>query len=96
MNIELLGTALESPAKMLLLLVVVVMLIGRLYKQVSEKPTYYWAFLAPIALLGVAAARYAFLDQLGGDLLGDLMSVLGGLLLIGMLLILYRRMVLRQ
>jgi prolipoprotein diacylglyceryltransferase len=70
------------------------LLIARMYWVVSSEKTYYWAFLIPIVLFGVAAVRQAFLGGAGetGDLLADGFSAVGGVLLIVLCMWLYYRM----
>jgi hypothetical protein len=66
---------------LLAILLVLMLLIARLYQRVSGRQTFFWAFAVPIALFGVASARYAFNNQVGGDPLGDVLWGLGGALL---------------
>ncbi len=74
------------------ILLVILLLIARFYENVSGERTYFWLFGAPIILWGMASARYAFLGQVGGDLLGDALWLLGGLLLAGLCIYLYNLM----
>ena len=47
----------------------------------------------PIVLFGLASARYAFIDQMiGTDPLGDILWLLGGVLLAGICIYLYNLM----
>jgi energy-converting hydrogenase Eha subunit A len=63
---------------LLAVLIFFLILIGRLYQKIEGKRTYYAAFAPPVVLLGVATARYAYLNQLGGDLFADLLWAVGG------------------
>ena len=45
-----------------------------------------------IVLFGLASARYAFLDRVSGDPLGDVLWLGGGLVLAGMCIYLYNLM----
>jgi len=74
------------------IILVLLLLIARFYQNVSGEPTHFWVFSLPIILFGLAAARYSFVDQLNGDVLGDLLWLLGGLLLAGMCIYLYNVM----
>lgn len=57
--------------------------IARFYEKKSGRHTYYWSFAGPIILFALAAIRYVFLmPDIVGDVLGDLMRFMGGLLLI--------------
>jgi len=73
-------------------LLLILLLIARFYQNVSGERTYYWAFGLPMIMFGAASARYAFLDRLGGDALGDGLSLAGGLLLAGICIYLYNLM----
>lgn len=78
------------------ILLVLLLLIGRLYQRVSGRQTWYWAFAIPAGLFGVASARYAFTNQLGGDTLADALWGIGGLILIALCVFLYGRMIARR
>jgi len=73
-------------------LLTILLLIARFYQNVSGERTYYWTFGLPIIIFGAASARYAFLDRIGGDPLGDMLSLAGGLLLAGICIYLYNLM----
>jgi hypothetical protein len=68
------------------------LLIGRFYQNVTGERTRYWIFSIPIVLFGLASARYAFIDRVSGDVLGDLLLFGGGLVLAGMCIYLYNLM----
>lgn len=77
---------------MLTVLLTFLLLIARFYQNVSGERTYFWIFSAPLVLFGMAAARYAFINQVSGDPLGDLLGFAGGVLLAGMCVYLYNVM----
>jgi len=74
------------------ILLVLLLLIARFYQNVSGERTHFWVFSLPVVVFGLAAARYSFVDQLNGDALGDVLWLLGGLLLAGMCIYLYNVM----
>ncbi len=74
------------------IVLVILLLIARFYESVSGERTYFWLFGAPIILWGIASARYAFLGQVGGDPLGDVLWLAGGLLLACLCIYLYNLM----
>jgi len=74
------------------ILLLLLLLIARFYQNVSQERTYYWVFGLPIVIFGLGAARYAFLDRVGGDPLGDLLWFSGGILLAAMCVYLYNLM----
>jgi hypothetical protein len=76
----------------LAVLLTLLLLIARFYQNVSGERTRYWVFTLPIVMFGAASARYAFIDSIYGDLLGDLLWFSGGLLLAGMCVYLYNVM----
>ena len=76
----------------LAVLLTLLLLIARFYQNVSGERTYYWAFILPIVLFGLASARYAFLDRVSGDPLGDVLWLGGGLVLAGLCIYLYNLM----
>lgn len=74
-------------------LLTILLLIGRFYENVTGERTRFWIFGLPIILFGLASARYAFIDQaIGGDVLGDALWLLGGVLLAGICIYLYNLM----
>jgi hypothetical protein len=76
----------------LTVLLLLLLLIARFYQNVSKERTYYWAFSLPIILFGLGSARYAFVDRVGGDLIGDLLWLAGGGLLAYLCISLYNLM----
>lgn len=77
---------------MMAILLILLLFIARFYQNVSKEQTYYWAFGVPIVLFGIASARDAFVDQVGGDALGDSLWFIGGVLLVGLCIYLYNLM----
>ena len=73
-------------------LLTILLLIARFYQNVSGERTYFWLFGAPIVFFGMASARYAFLNRISGDPLGDALWLMGGVLLAGMCIYLYNLM----
>lgn len=76
----------------LTILLILLLLIARFYQNVSREQTYYYLFGLPIILFGAASVRDAFIDQVSGDLLGDALWFVGGLILIGLCIYLYNLM----
>ena len=68
------------------------LLIARFYEKSFHEPTGFRLFVLPAALFGAAAVRYASVDQLAGDALGDMLAGAAGLCLIFLCISLYRRM----
>ena len=68
--------------------------IGRFYQQKSGRRSYYPSFFIPIALFALAAIRYTFLaPAIVGDVWGDVMRFLGGVVVGGFGLFLLRLMI---
>ena len=76
----------------LAVLLVILLLIARFYEYMSGERTRFWLFGAPIVIFGMASARYAFIDRMTGDVLGDVLWMLGGIVLAGMCVFLYNLM----
>ncbi len=76
----------------LAVVIAIMMLIARFYQNFSGDQTYYPLYLIPLVLFGVAAVRYASLNQISGDWLGDALSGVGGSVLIILSVLLYHRM----
>lgn len=67
--------------------------IARFYEKKSGLRSYYLSFFGPMILFALAAIRYIFLmPYIAGDLWGDLMRFLGGLMLGGFGLFLLKLM----
>lgn len=68
--------------------------IGRFYQQKSGRRSYYPSFFIPIALFALAAIRYTFLaPAIVGDVWGDVMRFLGGVVIGSFGLFLLRLMI---
>lgn len=73
-------------------LLVFLLLIARFYQRFATERTFFEWFAVPILLFGVAIMRYASIGQIAGDIVGDLLMGLAGILLIVMSVFLYHRM----
>lgn len=69
-----------------------VLLIARVYQKFSGQNTYFRLYLVPIVLFGAGAARAAGLEPQQADILADLLFAGGGLVLLALIALLYRRM----
>lgn len=69
-----------------------VLLIARFYERFSGERTFYRWYALPVVLYGMAAVRFASIDQVAGDPLGDLLAGAAGLTLIVLIGRLYRQM----
>ena len=76
----------------LTILLAFLLLIARFYQNVSKERTYYWMFSLPVIVFGLASARYAFINLLDGDWLGDSLWFVGGVILAGLCFYLYKLM----
>jgi hypothetical protein len=72
------------------------LLIARFYQKFSGERTYFRLFLVPVVLFGGAAVRYASIDQVIGDPLGDILQAVAGVVLIALCLKLYQLMIVQQ
>lgn len=54
---------------------------SELYSNAPQQRTFYQFYLFPLLLFLIAAVRYAFLDDLAGDVGGDLAFFVGGIML---------------
>ena len=70
-------------------LIVFLMLIARFYQRFSGEKTFFQLYLIPILLFGGQAVRQS---NTPNDMLGSLLAALGGIVLLGLSLLLYRRM----
>jgi hypothetical protein len=69
------------------------LLIARFYERFSgERMRYRW-FVLPIIGYGLASVRYASIDRLGGDALGDALAALAGVALMVLCAHMLQRMV---
>lgn len=73
-------------------LLVFLLLIARFYQRFSGEPTYFRLFSLPVILFGIATVRYASINQIAGDELGDMLSIIGGAALVFQCLFLYHVM----
>ena len=76
----------------LAILVFFLILIARFYGRFSGDRTRYLLFAVPLIGYGIAAVRYASIDRSTGDLMGDLVAALSGLILIMLVARLYHLM----
>ena len=76
----------------LAILLTLLLLIARFYENMSGERTHFWLFGAPIIFFGMASARYAFIDRTTGDPLGDVLWIIGGVVLAGLCISLYNLM----
>jgi hypothetical protein len=65
-------------------LIILLNRIARFYQLTSGRRSYYQLFWAPLACISLGALRYAMQGTLGGDVLGDGLMLIGGVLLIGL------------
>jgi len=65
-------------------LIVLLNRIARFYQITSGRKSYYQLFWVPVACISLGAVRYATQGMLTGDVLGDGLMLLGGVLLIGL------------
>jgi hypothetical protein len=73
-------------------LLLFLLLIARFYQRFSGEQTYFRLFSAPIILFGMATVRYASINQVAGDGLGDLLSLGAGVILVIQCVFLYHLM----
>jgi hypothetical protein len=64
-------------------LIILLNRIARFYQLTSGRKSYYQLFWAPLGCLSLGALRYATQGMLAGDVLGDGLMLIGGVLLIG-------------
>ena len=70
-------------------LIVFLMLIARFYQRFSGEKTHFRLYLIPILLFGAQAVRQTNFVH---DALGNVLAALAGVILLGLSLLLYRRM----
>jgi hypothetical protein len=73
-------------------LLVFLLLIARFYQRSSGESTYFRLFSLPIVLFGSATVRYASINQIAGDGLGDMLYIVAGTILVVQCLFLYHIM----
>lgn len=76
----------------LVVILAIFLLIARFYQRFSGQRTFYWFFMLPILLYGAAAVRYAGVDSIAGDVLGDIYGATGGIILVSLVVQLYAKM----
>jgi hypothetical protein len=69
--------------------IVFLMLIARFYQRFSGEKTLYRLYLIPMLLFGFQAVREAKVTE---DWIGHLLAAAGGVMLVALSLLLYRRM----
>jgi hypothetical protein len=80
----------------LAILLFFLLLIGRFYQKFSGERTFFRLFSLPMFLFGSGAVRYASINRVMGDTLGDVLIGIGGGALLVLCLALYRRMSMRR
>lgn len=70
-------------------LIVFLLLIARFYQRFAGEKTYFRLFFIPVVLFGIQAVRQT---NFGHDAANNLLAASGGVLLLGLCLLLYRRM----
>ncbi len=65
-------------------LIVLLNRIARFYQITSGRRSYYQLFWAPFVCISLGALRYATQGLLAGEVLGDGLMLIGGVLLIGL------------
>jgi len=69
-----------------------ILLIARFYQKFSGERTRFLMFAVVIVLFGVATVRYTSLRRVSGDVVADVLSLVGGVLLLGLMVQLYGKM----
>lgn len=77
-------------------LILLLLLIARFYAQFSGLRTYYALYMIPLVLFGASAVRYANVNQNAGDLFGDALAAVAGVVLTVLSLFLLHMMVGRR
>jgi len=77
-------------------LLMFMLLIARFYQRFSGERTYYRLYAVPLLLYGLAAVRYASLNQVTGDTAADLLLGAGGAVLLALSLLLGWAMLARR
>ncbi len=62
-------------------LIVILHRVARFYQLTSGRRSYYQLFWLPLIFIGLGALRYAAQGALAGDVLGDGLMLIGGVLL---------------
>jgi len=74
------------------ILLFILLLIARFYQKFSGEHTYFPLFGVVIVMFGIATVRYASLRRVSGDLVADMLSFIGGILLLTLSFRLYHKM----
>jgi hypothetical protein len=77
-------------------LLILTLLIARFYQRFSGTRGFYAWFLVPVLLFGVAAIRYTSVGSMSGDALADVLSALGGTVLMMLCFMMYRLMLYKR
>jgi len=80
----------------LVALLFIYLLIARFYHRFSGVRTYFWLYLIPMVLYGGSAVRYASVEHLDGDLLGDGFFLAGSVVLLALSTWLFHNMMNRD
>jgi hypothetical protein len=73
-------------------IILLMLLIARFYENFSGVRTHYFLYLIPLVLFGVSTVRYASINQFSGDMLGDVLSAVAGVVLVILSVYLFRQM----
>lgn len=73
-------------------LLFLIALIARKYEQLSKERTYYQLFVLPVIAFAVAAVQQTHRDRVVGDALGDVMMLIGGVMLAAVCVHMYHLM----
>ena len=65
-------------------LIIILHRVARSYQLTSGRRSYYQLFWLPVIFISLGALRYALQGALSGDVLGDGLMLIGGLLLMGL------------
>jgi hypothetical protein len=76
----------------LVALLFIYLLVARFYQRFSGVRTFFWLYIIPMILLGASAVRYASVEQLQGDFLGDIFLFSGGAVLMALSTWLFQQM----
>lgn len=69
-----------------------ILLIARFYQKFSGEHTQFYLFGVVIILFGIATVRYTSLRRVSGDVIADVLSLVGGILLLIIMVRLYQKM----
>lgn len=72
--------------------IAILLLIARFYQKFSGDRTGYMLYLIPLVLFGAGVVRYASIDQIAGDTLGDIFMGTAGFVLLLLSIWLYHQM----